>query len=925
MLKHGMSVLFSEAKKACPEAAAIIDGLKIYTEGLNWLFNSDDISKNNLKLIIVYTIGSYAGEAMRNLRDTYQSNPTEDNARAFINGYLGYLKYQEYASNSTIGFVSSALFDGVVNQIINCFSDKNSLTYNEFKEYFQNDISFCQSLEKLVQKHYDLYYAIIGYNATTITDDDPQDNLTEIDPNTTMSDNTDLSDILYQLMISGNTIISKNYTLTNDLTIYGDLYLNGGTLDLNGYTLSVGGSVIQSGGTMDINGGTLDVKGNYRIQQIETNSKAGQQYKESSGTLKMDDEYDVVKVKGDFVTQSTGSWASNYLTQGRMEISGDFTQLSTNAAIDNFDCSGNHTVVLNGSNQQTIHFDKSNSQFNNLEVNNSNIKWSGYMNVVEFLTTANIISDQLTVYRLNANNQNISINGDVTASSNIDLNNGELFINGNLLQTSGTIDVNNGTLKISGDYRIQQIETNPKAGQQYKESSGTLKMDDEYDVVKVKGDFVTQSTGSWASNYLTQGRMEIGGDFTQLSTNAAIDNFDCSGNHIVVLNGINNIQNVFFENTNSHFKTLKLTKNKNTGYIFNPDNCWQYLYLDTDVKSVSIISNVKSLCPMDIYMICAKVEGINKPSQEVIWQLSGNTDDTTTIDEFGIITVGEDEKADKLTITATSMADNTKSDTIELSIIRPIPVVLGVRINPSIVSAVKGEKCQFEAITYGLYKPAQGVVWSISGNTSSNTTINTSGLLTIANDETTDKITVTATSTADPTKSASVTVDIYQIKITSTVSNVTVTMITGETQKLQAVVTGSNNPNQKVIWSVGGNESANTIINENGELTIGNDETAKTIIVRATSVNDPEKYGEFAINIATSDEPKYQIGDTNLDGVITISDVSEIQCYLAELAEFTDEQLALADTNGDGEVNISDATHLQMFLADFDGVVLGKS
>ena len=67
------------------------------------------------------------------------------------------------------------------------------------------------------------------------------------------------------------------------------------------------------------------------------------------------------------------------------------------------------------------------------------------------------------------------------------------------------------------------------------------------------------------------------------------------------------------------------------------------------------------------------------------------------------------------------------------------------------------------------------------------------------------------------------------------------------------------------------------------------------------------------------------VGDTNLDGVITISDVTEVQCYLAELAEFTDEQLALADTNGDGEVYISDATHLQMFLADFDGVVLGKS
>ncbi len=325
MLKHGMSVLFSEAKKACPEAAAIIDGLKIYNEGLNWLFNSDDISKNNLKLVIVYTIGSYASSAMRSLRDTFQANPNDDKASAFINGYLGYLKYQEYASNNTIGFVSSALFDGVVNQIINCFSDKNTLTYNEFKEYFHNDISFCESLEKLVQKHYDLYYAIIGYDPSAITDDDPQDNLTEVDPNTATSDDTDFSDILYQLMISGNTIISKDYTLTNDLTIYGDLYFNGGTLDLNGYNFSVGGCIIQSGGVMKINRGTLNIGGDYRIQTLLSNGE----YTDSSGYLRMLNDSDLINVHGDFITQSSISTynanaESNYnrFTAGTINICG---------------------------------------------------------------------------------------------------------------------------------------------------------------------------------------------------------------------------------------------------------------------------------------------------------------------------------------------------------------------------------------------------------------------------------------------------------------------------------------------------------------------------------------------------------------------------------------------------------------------------
>lgn len=75
----------------------------------------------------------------------------------------------------------------------------------------------------------------------------------------------------------------------------------------------------------------------------------------------------------------------------------------------------------------------------------------------------------------------------------------------------------------------------------------------------------------------------------------------------------------------------------------------------------------------------------------------------------------------------------------------------------------------------------------------------------------------------------------------------------------------------------------------------------------------------------TGGEPEYKVGDTDLDGNITISDVTEIQRHLAELTHFTDEKLALADTDGDGKVDIGDATHLQKYLAEFDGIVLGKS
>ena len=90
-------------------------------------------------------------------------------------------------------------------------------------------------------------------------------------------------------------------------------------------------------------------------------------------------------------------------------------------------------------------------------------------------------------------------------------------------------------------------------------------------------------------------------------------------------------------------------------------------------------------------------------------------------------------------------------------------------------------------------------------------------------------------------------------------------------------------------------------------------------IEHAKSYSNVDYMGELKINAV-----QYQIGDTDLDGNITISDVTEIQKYLAESIILTNVQLSLADTNGDGVVDINDATHLQKYLAEFEGIVLGK-
>jgi len=79
----------------------------------------------------------------------------------------------------------------------------------------------------------------------------------------------------------------KNWTLEQDETITGNLYINNGTIDLNGHTLTVYKDVIHAGGTLYINGGKLNIEGDFRIQKILVNEEGKVIYKESYGVLKM--------------------------------------------------------------------------------------------------------------------------------------------------------------------------------------------------------------------------------------------------------------------------------------------------------------------------------------------------------------------------------------------------------------------------------------------------------------------------------------------------------------------------------------------------------------------------------------------------------------------------------------------------------------
>ena len=750
---------------------------------------------------------------------------------------------------------------------------------------------------------------------------------------TSRESGSSLIDISY-----GSTTVDESWTLTSNREIYGDLNFKSGAINLNGYTLTVFGNLIQSGGVMYINNGTLNVGGDYRIQTILSNGDVA----DSSGYLQITNNADLINIKGDFITQSSKNDSYNILNAGTMKISGNFYQYDGSSY--NFNASGSHMVIFEGDYEHIIHLDSTDSGFykiktsdkssvafdnginnltlyNNLTINgdaeikgtlnlngytltvNGNLNTNNYTHIKKghLIVNGDLKSNDSYFY---CNGGTVDVKGSLLQNSSISLAGGIINISGNLIQVNGGMSLGGGTLNVGGDYRIQTILSNGDVA----DSSGYLQITNNADLINIKGDFITQSSKNDSYNILNAGTMKISGNFYQYDGNSY--NFNASGTHLVVLNG-SDTQLVHFDSKSSHFNYLELTKDKTTGYVFDPYNCWNKLITKEYVNSVKIYSQSTNVKQGDNLQFISKINGSNVSTADVIWSISGNTDSNTTISDKGILSVSLNEKAKQITVTATSVADNTKSASVTITIEEIVPVINGIAITPSVTSTVCGQSCQFNAVVFGFYNPSQSVIWSISGNKSSNTMIDSNGLLKIADNETSKQITVKAVSSADKTITASVTVDVMQIKITSTVDNVTVTMETGETQQLKAVVTGTNNPSQKVVWSVSGNNSENTVINDNGEITIGKDETSSLIIVKAVSTEDSSKYGEFAISI----KQNTLIGDTNGDGNVTIADTTTLQKYLANIVDFNDEQLAVADTNGDGSVSIADATEIQRYIA----------
>ena len=178
--------------------------------------------------------------------------------------------------------------------------------------------------------------------------------------------------------------------------------------------------------------------------------------------------------------------------------------------------------------------------------------------------------------------------------------------------------------------------------------------------------------------------------------------------------------------------------------------------------------------------------------------------------------------------------------------------VYSVEITNSDVNVEKGDTIQFQSKTVSYGDGYDAVTWSLEGAQKAGTTISSSGLLTVAADETADSITVKVCSEKDAEKYDTVTLNVLD-KLA--IDNVDVdpqsaTLFAGDSKMFTATVIGTDT--HEVEWQLTGNSSANTTITPNDQtctLAVGKDETAEVLTIEVTSVKDPTKSAIASITV----------------------------------------------------------------------------
>ncbi len=264
----------------------------------------------------------------------------------------------------------------------------------------------------------------------------------------------------------------------------------------------------------------------------------------------------------------------------------------------------------------------------------------------------------------------------------------------------------------------------------------------------------------------------------------------------------------------------------------------------------------------------AVVTGTGVFNPAVTWTASAGR-----IDSSGALIAPSVTVPTVVTVRAVSLQDPSQSGTANITV-TPTPTVSSVTALAQIPSIRSSEVTILQASVIGEFSPAQAVTWSIQsgGGTLSPNGGNPEYVYTAPSVSDITTAVVRATSVQDASKFALVSITITP---RPTVSSVTVsadktTLPSGEIADLSMSIVGTYGATQAATWSIvaGGGALSETRSGIN-VLTAPTVSSPTTVTVRATSIDDPSKFG--TINITVQPPPaNSSVTDITISAVSTV-------------------------------------------------------
>jgi uncharacterized repeat protein (TIGR02543 family) len=254
------------------------------------------------------------------------------------------------------------------------------------------------------------------------------------------------------------------------------------------------------------------------------------------------------------------------------------------------------------------------------------------------------------------------------------------------------------------------------------------------------------------------------------------------------------------------------------------------------ITGISITPDNASVYRGGQQQFTAEVKTEGGASQNVKWSIveTGLKSGTKITADTGVLSVDPGETKLSLTIKAASAFDSGKSASVNVT----IQAVTDVAVTPTVANILKGDTFDFTELVTQQGGADTRVIWSIDENKDAGTFVNNSGFVTISENETLTTLTLRATSMFDGEISGTAKIFVASVTgVTITPSTLTINANTGQTFTVNVTGVNLTQAQKTVSWKLEG-KSANstTTLSDTGYLSVGQNETSTTLLVRATHV-----------------------------------------------------------------------------------------